>query len=99
MHVSLKGGWLAAEVVAKKHYDWKTGETNRRMNLGRSREIPPGSQIHCSAYERGDEYASKLPKGVPPVERAPTSMAPFQVIGPADTTWYFPLDLPGTGDD
>ena len=42
------------------------------------------------------DYSSKLPKGVPPVERAPTSMAPFQVIGPADTTWYFPLDLPGT---
>lgn len=62
IHVSLKGGWLVAEVVAKKHYDWKTGETNRRMNLGRSREIPPGSQIHCSAYERGDEYVSKLPK-------------------------------------
>lgn len=41
------------------------------------------------------DYSSKLPKGVPPVERAPTSMFPSQVIGPADTTWYFPIDLPG----
>lgn len=42
------------------------------------------------------DYSSKLPAGVPPVQRAPTSMFPYQVIGPADTTWYFPIDLPGT---
>jgi hypothetical protein len=42
------------------------------------------------------DYSSKLPKGVPPVERAATSLFPYQVIGPADTTWYFPIDLPGT---
>jgi hypothetical protein len=42
------------------------------------------------------DYSSKLPRGVPPVERAPTSLFPYQVIGPADTTWYFPIDLPGT---
>jgi len=42
------------------------------------------------------DYSSKLPRGVPPVERAPTSLFPYQVIGPADATWYFPIELPGT---
>jgi uncharacterized protein (DUF2235 family) len=62
MHVSLDAGWWPAEFVWKKHYDRETGKTERRMNLGRARTIPPHSLIHSSAYARSDEYASKLPK-------------------------------------
>jgi uncharacterized protein (DUF2235 family) len=62
MHVSLQGFWKAAEFVPKKHYDWAAGKTTRRMNLSHGRGIPDGSLIHSSAYARGDEYASKLPK-------------------------------------
>lgn len=39
------------------------------------------------------DYSKQLPRGVPPVERAPTSMFPYQKLGPADTTWYFPIDV------
>jgi len=42
------------------------------------------------------DYSKQLSRGVPPVERAPTSLFPFQSIGPADVTWYFPIDV-GTG--
>ncbi|MFO1372277.1 MAG: hypothetical protein U1F42_07745 [Candidatus Competibacteraceae bacterium] len=46
------------------------------------------------------DYSSRLPRGVPPVERAPTSF-PFvleqaKTFGPADVTWYFPIALPKT---
>ena len=43
-----------------------------------------------------DEFASKLPKGVPAVERPPTSLFPFQSVGPGAATWYFPTALPAT---
>lgn len=43
-----------------------------------------------------DDYSSLLPRGVPPVERAPTSFFPYQTIGPENTTWYFPIALPMT---
>jgi hypothetical protein len=43
-----------------------------------------------------EDYSKRLPRGVPPVERAPTSLFPFQSIGPADVTWYFPIGLPKT---
>ena len=31
------------------------------MNLFRRRTIPPGAQIHSSAYERGPSYSGRLP--------------------------------------
>jgi uncharacterized protein (DUF2235 family) len=68
MHVSLKGAWWPAEYVFKKHYDKESGEESRRMNRGRARVIPPKSMIHQSAYDRGDRYASKLPKDAIRVE-------------------------------
>jgi uncharacterized protein (DUF2235 family) len=61
MHESLKGLWNLAEFVPKKHYDFQTGKEAKRMNLYRSRTIPEGAMIHASAYERGEEYAKKLP--------------------------------------
>src|SRR5947209_13920920 len=54
------------------------------------------------------DYSSSLPPGVPPVLRPPTSfqIVPgkkmdgeepvFPAIGPADTTWYFPIALDKT---
>ena len=61
MHESLTGWWWLAEVVLKKHYNWKTGKTGPHMNLARRRTIPEGSSIHESAYLRGDEYQKRLP--------------------------------------
>jgi hypothetical protein len=31
------------------------------MNRYRPRTIPEGAMIHASAYQRGEEYAKKLP--------------------------------------
>jgi uncharacterized protein (DUF2235 family) len=61
MHKSLKGLWWLAEVLWKRHYNWVKQKWERRPNLGRSRIIPPNSLIHESAYERGGDYAKRLP--------------------------------------
>jgi uncharacterized protein (DUF2235 family) len=61
-HESLKGWWLLAEAIWKKHYDRATGTTSRRMNLGRRRTWPPKPCIHRSAYDRGEEYAKRFPQ-------------------------------------
>ncbi|MCK1270821.1 MULTISPECIES: DUF2235 domain-containing protein [unclassified Bradyrhizobium] len=61
-HESLAGWWWPAEFLLKRHYDRDSGIEGRKMNLGRKRTIPPAPSIHRSAYERGKEYASKLPK-------------------------------------
>jgi uncharacterized protein (DUF2235 family) len=60
-HESLKGAWHLAEFVPKKHFDWKTQQEGRRMNLHRRRTIPARSLVHKSAYERGEDYAKRLP--------------------------------------
>ncbi len=39
------------------------------------------------------DYVDKLPCGVPPVEKPPTSFFPFQTFGPAEATYYFPISL------
>jgi uncharacterized protein (DUF2235 family) len=61
-HESLKGWWLLAEIVRKKHYDRTTGITSRRMNWGRRRTWPPKPSVHRAAYERGEEYTKRLPQ-------------------------------------
>jgi uncharacterized protein (DUF2235 family) len=61
MHESLTPAWWAAEFVLKKHYDWRTGKTGRRMNLFRRRTIPQHASIHEAAYQRGTEYQRRLP--------------------------------------
>jgi uncharacterized protein (DUF2235 family) len=61
MHKSLKGWWLLAEVLPKRHYDWKRKEQRRRPNFGRRRTIPPKSLVHRAATQRGLEYQRLLP--------------------------------------
>jgi uncharacterized protein (DUF2235 family) len=63
-HESLKGWWNLAELIPKRHYDWAKDRWERRMNLWRRRTIPPGSLVHESAWQRGGDYASRLPKDV-----------------------------------
>ena len=41
--------------------------TRLLVNLGRRRTIPPGSQIHQSAYKRAGGYAKRLPSDAIPV--------------------------------
>lgn len=42
------------------------------------------------------DYVDKLPPGVPPVEKQPTSLFPFPPpVGPAEATYYFPIPLEG----
>jgi uncharacterized protein (DUF2235 family) len=65
IHESLAGMWWAAELVLKKHYDRDRKTTGRHMNMGRRRELPEGSVVHHSAWDRQD-YASRLPAGVSP---------------------------------
>lgn len=69
MHDSLAGWWSVAEFVPKKHYDWKTRQTHRRMNRSRRRTIPPGALVHASAFERGGDYRKCLPADAVRVER------------------------------
>ena len=61
MHGSLTVSWWPAEFIPKKHYDWKSKQEARRMNLFRRRTIPAGALIHQSAFERGTAYSSRLP--------------------------------------
>jgi uncharacterized protein (DUF2235 family) len=70
MHDSLTVAWLPAEFVLKRHYDYRTGKTGHRMNLFRSRAIPPGASIHESVDRRSD-YAAVIPPGAPRVTTLP----------------------------
>jgi uncharacterized protein (DUF2235 family) len=64
LHTSLRGFWVLAEFVPKRHFNWKTRREGHRMNLFRRRTIPALSTVHWSAFERGGNYASRLPKDV-----------------------------------
>jgi hypothetical protein len=61
-HESLTLAWWPAEFVPKRHYNWATRKDERRANLFRRRTIPDGALIHQSAFDRGKEYAARLPK-------------------------------------
>jgi uncharacterized protein (DUF2235 family) len=74
-HESLKPAWWAAEFVPKRHYNFKTKKRGRKMNLFGRRTIPSGALIHESAYERGAEYASRLPADAVKVSTKPRSSA------------------------
>jgi len=62
-HESLKGAWRIAEFIPKRHYNWKTGRWEHRMNLFRRRTMPPGSLVHECAFQRGADYQEMLPPG------------------------------------
>jgi uncharacterized protein (DUF2235 family) len=61
VHESLSGFWNIAEFIPKRHWNWKAGQWQYRMNLFRRRTIPPHSLIHESAYLQGREYQKRLP--------------------------------------
>jgi uncharacterized protein (DUF2235 family) len=71
IHTSLTVAWWPAEFIPKKHYNWQTGKTGRRMSLFRRRTIPPGSSIHESAYQRGPDYQRGLPPNAVQVRSLP----------------------------
>ena len=77
MHESLKGFWHVAELVWKKHFDMAKGKWGRRMNLWRRRTWPKAPLVHVSAFQRGEEYRSRIPKdaicvgGTPVEEKRP----------------------------
>jgi uncharacterized protein (DUF2235 family) len=68
-HESLEGWWHIAEYLPKRHFDWQTRTERRRMNSHRRRTIPPGSLVHAAAFERGEEYARRLPPDAVRVDR------------------------------
>jgi hypothetical protein len=63
-HESLTWKWYPAEFVPKRHYDYKTKKTSRRMSMFRRRTIPPGSLVHESVMERTSNYKDRLPPDV-----------------------------------
>jgi uncharacterized protein (DUF2235 family) len=67
MHESLTLAWWPAELIPKRHFNWKGRRWERRCNLGRRRTIPPGSLVHQSAYARANGYKTRLPPDAIPV--------------------------------
>lgn len=60
-HESLTGWWHLAEMIPKKHYDFRTNTAGRKMNLWSRRTIPPRSLVHESAFAR-EGYRKNLPE-------------------------------------
>ena len=58
---SLTWYWWPAEFLLKRHWDSKKRRWEHRANLGRRRTIPSRAMVHRSVYERGEEYAKRLP--------------------------------------
>jgi hypothetical protein len=79
LHESLTPAWWITEFVPKKHWNWKTGKWEHRMNLFRRRTIPAGSWVHECAYLRGADYLKKLPADAQPWREA---ISPAQVTQP-----------------
>lgn len=75
MHESLTGFWHVAEFLLKKHFDSKTRKESRRMNLYRRRTMPERSLVHRAAWDRGAEYAKRLPPDAVRVEGKPAGGA------------------------
>jgi uncharacterized protein (DUF2235 family) len=67
MHESLTLAWWPAELIRKRHFNWRTKTWERRRNLGRRRTIPPSSLVHESAYQRAGGYRTRLPADATPV--------------------------------
>jgi uncharacterized protein (DUF2235 family) len=70
-HESLSGWWHLAEIVPKKHYDFVTGMTRRRMNFWSPRTIPPQSLVHESAFARRG-YRDRFPKDAVEIKTRPS---------------------------
>jgi uncharacterized protein (DUF2235 family) len=60
-HESLKGLWHIAEFIPKRHWNWKAGRWEHRMNLYRRRTIPSGSLVHECVFLQGQEYRKRIP--------------------------------------
>jgi len=60
-HESLTGWWNLAEFLLKRHFNWKTGKDERRMNFYQRRTIPPGSLVHESVFQRKGNYKDRIP--------------------------------------
>ena len=60
-HESLKGAWNLAEFIPKRHWNWKAGKWEHRMNLYRRRTIPTNSLVHDAAYLQGVDYQKRIP--------------------------------------
>ena len=69
IHDELKHwNWWPAQLFPKKHWQRRIVDgkevwsQRRKVNLAGWRTIPPGAQIHESAYARDPAYVAKLPK-------------------------------------
>jgi len=82
-HESLSGAWHLAEYVPKKHFDYATRKEARRMNRHRRRTLPPGSHVHISVFERGEDYRQRLPADVVWVKKASQAASDQPVPQPA----------------
>ena len=71
IHESLKSFWHIAEFIPKRHFDFDTKKTSWRMNRYRRRIIPPGSDVHESAFRRQGNYKHRLPPDAKRVDTLP----------------------------
>jgi uncharacterized protein (DUF2235 family) len=62
MHESLTRRWRPMEHVPKPHWNNATRSTEWRANRYRRRELPRLPCVHDAAWERGEEYAKRLPE-------------------------------------
>jgi uncharacterized protein (DUF2235 family) len=61
MHESLTGLWCLAEFIPKKHWSRDSGRSEWRMNLFRRRTFSLAPCVDDSAWQRGEDYAKRLP--------------------------------------
>ncbi len=66
LHVSLTRWWWLLEVLPHRYYDKDDGTEQRRVPFGSRRELPCGSLVHYSVYERlYDPMSTYRPRNLP----------------------------------
>lgn len=72
LYVSLKGAWVLAEYIPKRHWDWNAHEERWTIPNGRPRFMPEGSVLHQSVIDRmrlrSDYRPPNLPKDLGNIE-------------------------------
>ena len=67
LHNSMSFIWSIAEFIPKKHWNFKAGRWEWRMNLFRRRTLPEAPVVHRVAWAIPGGYAKRLPPASVPL--------------------------------